>query len=505
MTPEEYEHARKKTRRYGESFDMHVDRYLPQDPVRTKKGAIAKRQPEQQKRTKAYYMGQCSFRGLLTKGTSEELQKRLKSRDRSQDVRIGKEVQEYRRQVVEETRRRDAESAEKWWVDPARTFMELLNKDPLRALKENLQKEDTLRRSFKMIVLCIHDLKKCAAELGLSYQSVRAPQGYRQDAGPGGPVHVQVIGQPVHVQIIGQEAAVSKQAKKIEAEVAKEARELEKKRVAAEKLAKAAQKARQQAVVAEAKEMDDWDLTGRWEVECEEMADYLSGPTRKLTMEIYRDYFDVANPRGEFRPNFKERGERGDDDDEDGVTDKEEDENDYDKYSDMDVDGDEYYGAGAGEEIRSAHNEHAATRPNLAPQAAQVPRFGATFSFGVITGTMRIYPISTTKKKNNNPKFDIKNNRTFEFIWRGRETGESEIQLGADKNTHRITFGNHGTSFKGTFKCPFIGGDLDIKGVKTSHGYGKKGSSAGRWSDLSEMAHDRESRSRWGEAEAGGK
>jgi hypothetical protein len=109
---------------------------------------------------------------------------------------------------------------------------------------------------------------------------------------------------------------------------------------------------------------------------------------------------------------------------------------------------------------------------------------------------MRLYPVQTSKKKSN-ANFKIKNNKTFEFIWRGRETGESEIQIGSDRDAYKITFGNHGTTFYGTFRCRYVSSTA-MKGTKMSHGHGQKGSSASRWEELSEQAHNRESRSRWG-------
>lgn len=43
--------------------------------------------------------------------------------------------------------------------------------------------------------------------------------------------------------------------------------------------------------------MDDWDLTGSWTVECDMLANHLSGTPAKLTMNIYRDDFRLDNPR----------------------------------------------------------------------------------------------------------------------------------------------------------------------------------------------------------------
>lgn len=110
---------------------------------------------------------------------------------------------------------------------------------------------------------------------------------------------------------------------------------------------------------------------------------------------------------------------------------------------------------------------------------------------------MRIYPASGEQFKDNT-QFEIKKNKTFKFIWRGRQLGDSEIRLGYDKEVRKITFGNHGTSFQGTFYIPWIG-DVTIEGRKLKHGHGKKRMRRQlEWSDFSEAQHEFEARAGWG-------
>jgi hypothetical protein len=127
---------------------------------------------------------------------------------------------------------------------------------------------------------------------------------------------------------------VKQKAKEITAEKQKEVRELEKQRLAAEKAQKAADKAKKQAVLAEAKQMDDWDLTGRWEVECDDLASYSSEQSSKLIMNIWRDHFDPTNPRG----TNTRLGHTYDSEEDDELYKDEDHETDYDDYSDMEVD-----------------------------------------------------------------------------------------------------------------------------------------------------------------------
>jgi len=81
MTPEQYEQARRKLTRFGQSFDMSLTPKLPPPIVRTETGRIAKRQPQYDKRPRSYYQAQCSFRGLSTSSLDEELQQALQNRD----------------------------------------------------------------------------------------------------------------------------------------------------------------------------------------------------------------------------------------------------------------------------------------------------------------------------------------------------------------------------------------------------------------------------------------
>jgi hypothetical protein len=77
--------------------------------------------------------------------------------------------------VYQEDRVRVAAEAESWWNDPSRIFREHLDKDFHRALKENLEKGGTLRRSCEIMPMSyLFDLQKPASELGLSWQRVCA-------------------------------------------------------------------------------------------------------------------------------------------------------------------------------------------------------------------------------------------------------------------------------------------------------------------------------------------
>jgi hypothetical protein len=54
---------------------------------------------------------------------------------------------------------------------------------------------------------------------------------------------------------------------------------------------------------------------------------------------------------------------------------------------------------------------------------------------------------------------------TWRYRWRGRETGEGEIQLDSDRNVQTITFSKKGEELSGTFTCDFIG-TCEFTGIK---------------------------------------
>ncbi|KAK4496922.1 hypothetical protein PRZ48_011371 [Zasmidium cellare] len=441
MTPEDYKRLHGKLNRYGEHYDPNVDTHLPPDLVKTKKGAIAKRQPYFRPRSAAYYKAQCSFRGLKTSGKIDELQQLLKMRDVSQDARVKEELNTVRAQVnayQEAERRREAE---RWWADPGRTLEEKVLRDAFRAVEESLAKEDVLKTSCCVFRNCSADLEAAARRFGLAYEFVDlAPGSFLVNAR----------------QVVGQEGAVKAAAKRIRDEVEQQRREAEARRQAEISRQRAAAKARQEQMMSEAKQAADWDLTGSWVVECHELAEYSEGPDRpaKLSMQIWRDDFSLQDVREEEPHSSSE----------------EEDE----------------------DEEEEERRDHKAPAPR--PNDTHIPRFHASFNFGPVEGIMRIYPPSTPPQG----PFKIKSHPTFVYVHRCRETGEGEIQLETDDYAPgEITFSDYGLSFKAKFKCPFIAVVLEIRGRKTAQGSGGVRSSLGPWTELGERAYEEERVGRW--------
>ncbi|KAM3424514.1 hypothetical protein BST61_g6517 [Cercospora zeina] len=154
---------------------------------------------------------------------------------------------------------------------------------------------------------------------------------------------------------------------------------------------------------------DDWDITGDWEIECEDLSDFFPGPSRELSMEI----------------------------------------------------------------------SHDTARPGS---------YMATFDFSVIEGIMRI------SCPNKRKKTDRKLKGTY--VYRGRETGEGMIDVGADRATYEIEFKNMGRRLEGEFEGYAVG-SVRFTGEKVGKGAQQRASSAAEWASYSEEAYEEARVDRW--------
>jgi hypothetical protein len=134
--------------------------------------------------------------------------------------------------------------------------------------------------------------------------------------------------------------------------------------------AKAQKRAQHQAFLDQAKTNDDWDLTGKWSIRCDELSQYRTGPERpeRLGMEVFRDDYKL-NAVCIDEPS----------------SDSEEDEPSRD-----------YIGGVIGSQYYYGHPQpERRVRTAPIPESAadsRRPRYCAKFHFGVVEGIMRIYP-----------------------------------------------------------------------------------------------------------------
>jgi hypothetical protein len=89
-------------------------------------------------------------------------------------------------------------------------------------------------------------------------------------------------------------------------------------------------------------------------------------------------------------------------------------------------------------------------------------------------------------------------NPTWNYRWRGEETGEGEIQLFSDENVYKITFLEpNGTKLKGTFGCEYVT-DCEFTGRKISMEPGDLDIDiSDAWAERNEISHEKARVGRW--------
>lgn len=445
MSPEEVASLSSQTRRYGHGLDMDVDQYCP-PLIRIKNGNVAKRQPHVRQMGADYWKSQCSFRHLKTSGRVDELKDRIRERDRSKDIVIKQELDRIRGLLNAHYEQQEKEDTERWWQNPLTKLERKIESDAQRALAELLERDPAVRNSVLVIRTSTTALSYWAAKFGLACQNAEPAQSMISVTDDGlswGSWTVIGGADMVQQQVnkMSEQVELETQREKARQDAAREARRVEKQN-------------RHAALINEARRQDDWDLTGSWSIKCTELATFSDETRARLFMEVFVDDYDLNDVRGP--------------DDQSG------DEEDHDE-----------------EEVIDQQRPRAA----VTSRDTHIPRYCANFNFGVIEGVMRIYPPAASRS--NTAPFKISSDSNFEYIWRGRETGESKIQTTADEHVLPITFGDHGTTFEGTFHCEFLR-PVRIVGQKVSHGRGRKMSSDEGWRGLSERGWERERRTRWG-------
>jgi hypothetical protein len=103
---------------------------------------------------------------------------------------------------------------------------------------------------------------------------------------------------------------------------------------------------------------------------------------------------------------------------------------------------------------------------------------------------------STIKESSTNDKPTARR-PTWRYRWRGRETGENEIQLYSDEKVSSITFSKKGTELVGIFKndlagdCKFTGLKINQRATSGHH------DPETQWEEHSEEALTYDSHARW--------
>lgn len=280
LTTEEYEEACEELCRYGYNYDRDVDEHIPIEMDRMVADMSRKRPKYLTKpRKKTYYQAQCSFRGLASTGTVIELQQRLEYRDIDHDLEVEEYFSELQQEVNVYLAAQKARDAELWWRDPDRMLTEKAAVDAFRAVQEDLANGGRLATSCEQFQLDDNrELERVARDdFNLAFEVVKF--GYAT---------FQVVGQAEAVNAEAQSLRQRAQAWRHEGEVE-------------DRRAKQETRAKNRAILEDAMEdPDDWDLTGKWVVDCKELAEFVYEPPyfqkTKLTMEIWEEKSITLTP-----------------------------------------------------------------------------------------------------------------------------------------------------------------------------------------------------------------
>ncbi len=344
------------------------------------------------------------------------------------------------RRVGREFRIKDAAARDKKWMT-LRTVEEKVSFDPELFLREQFPVgstgEDTIIIKFNYP----GGLRHVASCLNLCCLSTNAPKAAR-------------VAHYIHEQwtVIGREwPEVTSKIRQIEREAARAEEAL--KEAEAEELNEA-----HAAIISRLKRGADWNVTGTWRIKYPEIDN--GWDTTQLSLDIHHDGRQMS---GEFnwgilegvmrfqnpgasksRVVSKSKSTTADKSETEEEGDDEENEDEDDEEDDnLEDETDEVSGEGDPKQL---------PKPNITPNSIPSPQ----------------HP-------------------TWTFRWRGRETGQGEIQLGSDQNLCSMTFrGPGGCKLNSIFYCDFIG-ECAFTGLKIGDGSKlQRVDIDGRWMEFSE-------------------
>ena len=436
----------------GQKYDSQVDKYLPLlEPVRTKAGKVAARQPKIPAQSAYYWKAQCAFRKLSQSGAIAELQARLRNTDAGMDPELAK----LEKELNAEFRAKNAAARDEKW-NGLETDEQRANEDPERFLRERFLKGKDQQPGGTgdgVVVLKTRQrlqLHEEAEPLGLYSESTNAPliaDGERPD-----------IDRWI---VIGKDrAAVSEKIREISREAARSRQraqeaEDERTRKLHEEIVKEAGK------TGKTGSGNVWNVTGTWSIKCPYMEDSWGNGTDGCSLNIYSTEsrggrqmwadFDFIAITGVFR--FESPTPTKGDGRQPGSSSALDAENDED---DDDEEGTE-------------HSDDSRPTPP---------------------------PVAFCLDPNDKPSPRCPR---WNYRWRGEETGEGEIQLYSDKNLCSITFhGPSGTKLKGTFESDLTS-KIDFTGIRTSSITRRPELGIDdAWNSRNERAHERARTGRWG-------
>jgi hypothetical protein len=426
----------------GYKFDPDIESSLPLlEPVRTKKGTIAARQPHIPKRPAPWWRAQCKFRGLSQQGRIEVLQERIRATDNG----MIKELATAEQELNAEFRKQNAAARDEEW-NHMETDEEKAEADPGRFLQEKFP-------SIAAVVVKTNSRSKLhekAAPLGLYTRSADAP-----------------VESDGTLPSIDRWIVIGRDRLSVDEKVLEINRESMRARQRAQEASEERSRKKHQTIVQKAKKesvassssqknksgVKRWNVAGSYDIKCPYVEEQWGGDGKECSLNIHitresagiwqmwaefdfialQGIFRFVNPtHGSVGAPPAGKGDNGGSDNGDG---------------DEDDDGD-----------------------SVGPIEFLIPAI--------------CHPSPTS--------------RTWPFRWRGTETGEGEIQLYSDKKLCSFTFlGAYGLEIKGMFESDYTE-KIGFTGRKVVEEGVGKGRPEDRWRNYSESAYNYASKARWG-------
>ncbi|KAK0105507.1 hypothetical protein ONS95_004132 [Cadophora gregata] len=445
-------------------YARNVAQYIPLlEPLPSSTGTTAARQPRHDdSKPHGWWQSQCVFRGLSSDGTTiEELQDVLRGRE---DDPIADDILDLQERARRKFKAMNKEAREINWLHHM-SDEEKAMKDPRRYLKETFPAGSKSKETVLLTTHFVINIQDTARELGLRCEYTHAPTD--GDA---------VLQMAKYWVVVGQDRSiVTEKVRMIERETQRLKREKEEGQQELRrknKVIKTTQtRTGNEEAIARSK---DWDVAGLWSISCPHIEQ--AWDVGSLTMSLYLEttekgpqmfaYFDFGVLTGVLRFE-KQKGDTKtsssprpavysnvvDDDEHKSGEDNERDEepeyaeehlDDDDDDENSDKSSDTY------DEKEDDDDEDDEDRRSPTPEA---------FYFDTITQPSAKHP-------------------TWNFRFRGEETGQGEIEIGSDSELYSITFCSpRGQTLKGVIgsssfgECTFtgvrVGGDgnepLDIR------------------------------------------
>ncbi|KAK8100459.1 hypothetical protein PG999_010833 [Apiospora kogelbergensis] len=430
-------------------YDRNVTTYLPRIAL-TSTGRVAKKQPKKpQKQSWTYWKAQCIFRGLSPKGSIAQLQERLGGHETAPMSEEFRAIDEQAKKKYEAKRDRAEQAAQ----DLEQKWASEMN---------DQQKASTDLRRYLVETFGSGGPKPEAVVIQGDISSGQCWALGVQGAARNLRLAARIV-ERRNKQLGGVHPALQSTEEWWESRDPQQEQRMEQEKI------KAARK--QQRLERDLNECEDWDVTGTYQISCPEIEEnwgHRDFAGEGLTLKVYRKRtpkgiqmyakFDFIVATGVFRFERHKRDTR--------IIPPKQDENRRKRKA-----SDESGSENDEDEVSEVETDYV----DIWDESHRTPTPEA-FCFGSIR----------------QPSAEC---RTWNYRWRGEDTGTGEIHLGSEEDLYHIKwYGPRVEKLKGTFGASFLGDSCTITGVKIGVGADLEDMIiSNEWANRNERAHARAS------------